>query len=85
MRIFMIIGDGMADRPLRELHRQTPLEVAETENMDELASKGVSGLLDPIAPGIAPGSDAANLSILGYDPYDACKGRGFFEAAGAGI
>jgi len=81
----MIIGDGMADRPLRELHRQTPLEVAETENMDELASKGVSGLLDPIAPGIAPGSDAANLSILGYDPYDACKGRGFFEAAGAGI
>ena len=85
MRVFMIVGDGMADRPLRELYYQTPLEVAQTENMDRLASKGITGLLDPIAPGIAPGSDAANLSILGYDPYEACKGRGAFEAVGADI
>jgi len=85
MHIFIIVGDGMADRPLKQLNRQTPLEVARTENMDKLASNGISGLLDPIAPGMAPGSDAANLSILGYDPYEACKGRGAFEAAGAGI
>ena len=85
VRVIMIIGDGMADRPLRELNHQTPLEAAETKNMDQLASKGISGLLDPISPGIAPGSDAANLSILGYDPYRSYAGRGAFEAAGAGV
>lgn len=84
MRAIMIIGDGMADRPLRELDYKTPLEAAKAEHMDKLASNGISGLLDPIAPGIAPGSDAANLSILGYDPWK-IKGRGPFEAAGAGI
>ncbi len=85
VRVIMIIGDGMADRPLRELDHQTPLEAAETKKMDRLASGGISGLLDPISPGIAPGSDAANLSILGYDPYRSCAGRGAFEAVGAGI
>ena len=85
VRVIMIIGDGMADRPLKEFNHQTPLEVAETKNMDGLSSKGISGLLDPIAPGIAPGSDAANLSILGYDPCESCMGRGAFEAAGAGL
>ena len=85
MRVVMIIGDGMADRPLQELKYKTPLEAAKPENMDKLASSGISGLLDPIAPGIAPGSDAANLSILGYDPWAIRGGRGPFEAAGAGI
>ena len=74
----------MADRPIPELGYKTPLEAAEPEHMDKLASNGVSGLLDPIAPGIAPGSDAANLSILGYDIWK-IRGRGPFEAAGAGI
>jgi 2,3-bisphosphoglycerate-independent phosphoglycerate mutase len=85
MRCILIVGDGMADRPLRELDFKTPLEAAKPKFMDRLASEGVSGLLDPIAPGIAPGSDAANLAILGYDPWVVCGGRGPFEAAGVGL
>ncbi|MGD6932674.1 MAG: 2,3-bisphosphoglycerate-independent phosphoglycerate mutase [Candidatus Bathyarchaeia archaeon] len=85
MRCILIVGDGMADRPLQELDFKTPLEAANPVNMNKLASKGASGLLDPIAPGIAPGSDAANLTLLGYDPWLVCGGRGPFEAAGAGL
>lgn len=85
MRCILIVGDGMADRPLAELSFKTPLEVAKPVNMHKLTTYGVSGLLDPVAPGIAPGSDAANLSLLGYDPWIICSGRGPFEAAGAGL
>jgi 2,3-bisphosphoglycerate-independent phosphoglycerate mutase len=85
MHIIMIVGDGMADRPLKQLDFQTPLEAAKPENMDTLAANGISGLLDPVAPGIAPGSDVANLSILGYNSKEICGGRGPFEAAGVGI
>jgi 2,3-bisphosphoglycerate-independent phosphoglycerate mutase len=85
MRVILIVGDGMADRPIKELGFQTPLQAAKPENMDTLASNGISGLLDPVALGTAPGSDAANLAILGYDPQALCLGRGPFEAAGAGI
>ncbi|XHH10161.1 MAG: 2,3-bisphosphoglycerate-independent phosphoglycerate mutase [Candidatus Bathyarchaeia archaeon] len=85
MRCILIVGDGMADRPLQELGFKTPLEVANPANMNKLASVGASGLLDPIAPGIAPGSDAANLALLGYNPWLVCGGRGPFEAAGAGL
>ena len=85
MRCILIVGDGMADRPLQELDFKTPLEAAKPAFMDKLATAGASGLLDPISPGIAPGSDAANLSLLGYDPWLVCGGRGPFEAAGAGL
>ncbi|MGB9854120.1 MAG: 2,3-bisphosphoglycerate-independent phosphoglycerate mutase [Candidatus Bathyarchaeales archaeon] len=85
MKILLIVGDGMADRPLKELNYLTPLEAAEPRNMNALASKGISGFLYAVAPGIAPGSDVANLSILGYNPYKVYTGRGGFEAAGAGI
>ncbi len=85
MRVVLIVGDGMADLPLAELGGKTPLEAANPANMHRLAVNGVSGLLDPIAPGIAPGTEAAHLSILGYDPQIAHSGRGPFEAAGAGI
>jgi 2,3-bisphosphoglycerate-independent phosphoglycerate mutase len=85
MHVILIVGDGMADRPIKELGFQTPLQAAKPANMDAVASNGVSGLLDPIAPGIAAGSDAANLAVLGYDPHTLCRGRGPFEAAGAGI
>jgi 2,3-bisphosphoglycerate-independent phosphoglycerate mutase len=85
MRCILIVGDGMADRPLQELEFKTPLEVAKLKFMNKLASQGASGLLDPIAPGIAPGSDAANLTLLGYNPWIVCGGRGPFEAAGAGL
>ncbi|MGD6810395.1 MAG: 2,3-bisphosphoglycerate-independent phosphoglycerate mutase [Candidatus Bathyarchaeia archaeon] len=83
MRCILIVGDGMADRPLQELDFKTPLEAANPPFMNKLATKGASGLLDPIAPGIAPGSDAANLTLLGYNPWLVCGGRGPFEAAGA--
>ena len=85
MNALLIVGDGMADRPLKELNYLTPLEAAETRNMNTLASKGISGLLYALAPGIVPGSDAANLALLGYNPYRVYSGRGGFEAAGAGI
>jgi 2,3-bisphosphoglycerate-independent phosphoglycerate mutase len=84
-RIILIVGDGMADRPLPELNGRTPLEVANPINMHRLAANGISGLLDPVAPGIVPGTETAHLSILGYDPTIASSGRGPFEAAGAGI
>ena len=85
MKILLIVGDGMADRPLKDLNHLTPLEAAKPRNMNELASEGISGLLYAVAPGIIPGSDVANLSILGYNPYKVYTGRGGFEAAGAGI
>lgn len=85
MKILLIVGDGMADRPLRELGGLTPLEAAKPTNMDKLAAFGISGLMNALSLGVAPGSDVANLAILGYDPYKVYTGRGGFEAAGAGI
>jgi 2,3-bisphosphoglycerate-independent phosphoglycerate mutase len=81
-KILMIILDGASDRPVNGI---TPLQHAETPNLDEIASLGISGIIDPIAPGIRPGSDVAHLSLLGYDPYEVYTGRGPFEAAGVGI
>lgn len=80
--ILMLILDGVPDRPIRGT---TPLKSAFTPNLDELAKRGVSGIMDPIAPGIRPGSDTAHLSLLGYDPRRFYPGRGPFEAAGVGI
>ena len=85
MKILLIICDGMADRPCPELNGMTPLEAAQVPNLDKLASKGQSGLMDVIAPGIVPGSDTAHLSLLGYDPREVYTGRGPFEAAGEGL
>ena len=85
MRALLLICDGMADRPVAELGGRTPLEAATKPNMDELAARGICGLMDTIAPGVPPGSDTAHLALLGYDPYEVYTGRGPFEAAGAGI
>lgn len=82
--IIMII-DGMSDRPLKELGYKTPLESAKTPNMDKLAKMGITGIMDPISPGIRAGSDTSHISILGYNPYEAYTGRGPFEAAGVGV
>jgi 2,3-bisphosphoglycerate-independent phosphoglycerate mutase len=75
----------MADHPQKQLGDKTPLEAAAPRNLDRVAANGTSGLMDPVAPGVAPGTEAANLSILGYDPQAARCGRGPFEAAGVGI
>ncbi|HMK54181.1 MAG TPA: 2,3-bisphosphoglycerate-independent phosphoglycerate mutase [Methanobacteriaceae archaeon] len=85
MKAIVMIIDGMADRPLVELEGKTPMEVAETPNMDRMAKMGINGIMDPIKPGIRAGSDTSHLSILGYDPYQVYTGRGPFEAAGVGV
>lgn len=84
MRLIVIVGDGMADYPLKELDYKTPLQAAKPKNMNRLAASGISGMLDPIEAGFAPGSEAAHLSILGYGK-NVCVARGPFEAAGAGV
>jgi 2,3-bisphosphoglycerate-independent phosphoglycerate mutase len=85
MKGIIMIIDGMADRPLKELDNKTPLEAAKTPNMDKMAKIGINGIMDPIKPGIRAGSDTSHISILGYDPYQVYTGRGPFEAAGVGI
>ncbi|WP_456398928.1 2,3-bisphosphoglycerate-independent phosphoglycerate mutase, partial [Palaeococcus sp. (in: euryarchaeotes)] len=80
-----ILADGLGDRPIKELGGKTPLEYANTPNLDKLAKIGICGMQDPIFPGQPAGSDTAHLSILGYDPYKTYRGRGYYEALGAGI
>ena len=75
----------MADRPLIELGGRTPLEAAETPNLDAVAAGGVCGIMDIIAPGRPPGSDVASLTLLGYDTQECYRGRGALEAMGAGL
>jgi len=84
MKYVVLIGDGMGDYPIPELGG-TPLEVADTPNMDEIARMGICGLAQTIPPGMPKGSDVANMSILGYDPKKYYTGRGPIEAAGLGI
>jgi 2,3-bisphosphoglycerate-independent phosphoglycerate mutase len=81
----VIIGDGMADRPIDELGGLTPLKKALTANMDKLAQKGIIGKVRTIPEGFHPGSDVANLSILGYDPAKYYTGRAPLEAASIGV
>ena len=75
----IVVGDGMADYPLPELGGKTPLEVAKTPNMDRIAASCI-GLVRTIPNGMEPGSDVANLSLLGYDPRVYHTGRAAFEA-----
>jgi 2,3-bisphosphoglycerate-independent phosphoglycerate mutase len=80
-----VVIDGMGDLPIEALGNRTPLEFAETPNMDYLASRGKLGLMYSVGKGIAPESDVAVISILGYDPYKYHVGRGPLEACGAGL
>ena len=84
-KILLLIFDGLGDRPIAELGRQTPLQAARKDVMDWFAANGVNGLLDPIGPGVRPGSDTSHLALFGYDPWKVYTGRGPFEAAGVGI
>jgi 2,3-bisphosphoglycerate-independent phosphoglycerate mutase len=85
LKAILFVADGMADRPLRELGWKTPLEAAHKPALDEIAATGVCGIIDPISPGIPPGSDAATLAMLGYDPLEVYSGRGALEAVGSGV
>ena len=75
MKYIVVLGDGMADEPIAELGGKTPMEAALTPTMDELASKGSLGMVQNVPEGMAPGSDVANLSVLGYDPKENYSGR----------
>jgi len=85
MKYLIILGDGMADEPIPELGGRTPLEVADTPNMDRIAREGAMGLLKTVPDGYQPGSDIANLGVLGYDVKTCYTGRGALEAASMGI
>jgi len=75
----------MGDLPTKEFGNKTPLEVAESPNLDFLARNGKNGLMYSVRKGVAPESDVAVISILGYDPFKYGTGRGVLEAVGAGI
>ena len=85
MKYIVILGDGMADEPIDALGGKSPLACAETPVMDELASKGEMGMVQNVPAGMAPGSDVANLSVLGYDPTVCYSGRSPLEALSVGV
>ena len=85
MKYIIILGDGMADEPIPELGGKTPLQAAPKPEIDWLASHGRNGLLDTVPAGFAPGSEIANLAILGYDLPKVFEGRGSLEAASMGV
>ena len=85
VKYIILLGDGMADYPLSELGNKTPLQAARTQSMDTIASRGRIGMVQTIPRGLPPGSDIANLSILGYDPNRYLTGRSVYEAASAGV
>jgi len=85
MKYVVILGDGMADYRMPELDNKTPLQYAKKPNIDMLAAKGTVGLVKTVPQGIAPGSDAANLSVMGYNPKIYYTGRSPLEAVSMGI
>ena len=85
MKYVVILGDGMADYPTEALGGKTPLDVAQKPYMDMLASKGELGLVKTVPDDLPPGSDVANLSVMGYNPYKFYTGRSPLEAVSMGI
>lgn len=84
MKTIIILGDGMADEPIEALGGKTPMQYAQTPYMDQLARMGVTGRLKTVADGFHPGSEVANMAILGYDLPTVYEGRGVLEAASIG-
>ena len=85
MKLIYVAIDGMGDLPIAELGNKTPLEAAKTPNLDFLAKNGKMGLMYTVKKGVAPESDVAVISLLGYDPFKYSTGRGVIEAIGAGL
>lgn len=85
MKYIIVLGDGMADEGLEELGGKTPLEYAKTPYMDQIAEKSKIGLAKTIPDGMKPGSDTANLAVLGYDPNQYYSGRSPLEALSIGV
>lgn len=85
MKYLILLGDGMADWPLPDYDNRTPLEIAHTPAIDDVVKRGVTGQFCPIPDGLPAGSDIGNLSMFGYDPGAAFRGRAPIEAANQGI
>lgn len=85
MKYIVVLSDGMAGRPLEELNGKTTLEAVDTPNFDRLAEKAEIGLASMVPEGMAPGSDTANLSVMGYDPKIYYTGRSPLEALSIGV
>lgn len=85
MKYVVILGDGMADLPIGELNGKTPLEYAKKPTMDMMAAAGEMGMVKTVPEGMAPGSDVANLSVVGYDPKKYYTGRSPLEAVSIGV
>ena len=85
IKYVIIVGDGMADYPIRDLQGKTPLMVSKTPHLDWMAKHGEIGLVKTVPEGFNPGSEIANLSIFGYDPVRYYTGRGPLEAASLGV
>ena len=85
MKYIIVLSDGMAGRPLEKLGGKTTLEAADTPNFDRLAEKAEIGLASMVPEGMAPGSDTANLSVMGYDPRKYYTGRSPLEALSIGV
>lgn len=85
MKYIVFLGDGMADTPIPEIEGKTPLMVAKKPNIDSLASKSELGLAKTVPDGMKPGSDTANLSVMGYDPRVSYSGRSPLEALSMGL
>ncbi len=85
MKYLIVLGDGMADRDIPELGNKTPLEYADTPTMDKYSKMSQIGMVHTIPEGMAPGSDTANLSVLGYNPRKYYTGRSPLEALSIGV
>jgi len=85
MKYIILLGDGMADRPLKDHGDKTPLCISDTPNMDRLAALGILGMVSTIPEGFEPGSDVANMCVLGYNPQQHYTGRAPIEAVSMGI
>lgn len=85
MKYIVVLGDGMSDEPIAALGGKTPLEYANTPAMDALASRGEMGMVQNVPADMAPGSDVANLSVMGYDPVTNYSGRSPLEALSVGV
>ena len=85
MKYVIILGDGMADEPIEAIGGKTPLEYAKTPEMDRLALMSEIGMVHTIPDGMSPGSDTANLAVLGYDPKIYYTGRSPLEALSIGV
>ena len=85
MKYIVVLGDGMADEPIEKLGGKTPLEYADTPTMDAMSKQSEIGMIHTIPEGMSPGSDTANLSVLGYDPKKYYTGRSPLEALSIGV